>query len=95
VVLLTFSEVVRTRPVGLDRVCGRGMICGMADLTDDIETAGENPKKVLSDGMLTEEHGLKDLIAADKHLRHQAAETGVAAGKLPIQLFKFKPPGSV
>jgi hypothetical protein len=67
----------------------------MADLTDDIETAAENPKKVLSDGLLTEEHGLQDMIAADRYLRQQASAAATANGQLPIQLFKFKPPGTV
>ena len=67
----------------------------MADLTDDIETNAANPKKVLSDGLLTEEHGLQDMIAADRYLRQQASSAATTNGQLPIQLFKFKPPGAV
>lgn len=67
----------------------------MADLTDDIEELAANPKKIWTDGLLVEEHSLKDQIAADKYLRQQGASTDSAAGKLPIQLFKIKPPGSV
>jgi hypothetical protein len=67
----------------------------MADLTDEIETNAANPKKVLSDGLLTEEHGLQDMIAADRYLRQQASSAATTNGQLPLQLFKFKPPGTV
>lgn len=67
----------------------------MADLTDDIETNAAQPKKVLTDGLLTEEHSLKDQIEADRYLKQQQAADEIANGKLPIQMFVFKPPGSV
>lgn len=67
----------------------------MADLTPDIETAAAQPKVVSVDGLRTEEHSLQDQIAADKYLKEDAAADAIANGKLPVQLFKFKPPGAV
>lgn len=67
----------------------------MADLTDDIETSAAAPRKTMTDGLLSEDHSLPDQIAADKYLRSQTAAGELANGKLPIQMFVFKPPGSV
>lgn len=67
----------------------------MADLSSNIETNAGNPAEAEVDGLKAKQHSLKDQIAADKHLKSDDAVGELANGKLPIQLFKFKPPGSV
>lgn len=72
-----------------------GKIPRMAGITDSIETNAGNPLEVENDGFRAKQHSLKDQIAADKHLKGEANADQIASGKLPIGLFKFKPPGSV
>lgn len=66
----------------------------MADLSTEIKEIANNPRAIDTNGLKLEEHNLKDLIEADKYLRGRDAGTDQASGKLPIAMFKFKPPGS-
>jgi hypothetical protein len=66
----------------------------MADLATQISADSGQPKSITTDGLTTVEHSLPDQIAADKHLKQDLAGKATAAGKLPFQMFRFKPPGS-
>jgi len=67
----------------------------MAGITTDIETNAGLPRKAENDGLQAEQHSLTDQIAADKHLKGQDAADELSNGKLPLFMFKIKPPGSV
>lgn len=67
----------------------------MADLASQIETNSALPAEVENDGFRAKQHSLRDQIAADKHLKADENANQIDNGKLPIQLFKFKPPGSI
>lgn len=60
----------------------------MSDLSTEIETNAEGPKRVEVDGQTVEQHSLKDQIAADEYLRESTAAT---RDKLPIRLAKLRP----
>ena len=66
----------------------------MADLASQIETDSGQPKAISTDGLRTEEHSLPDQIAADRYLKEDAAAKELKNGKLPLQMFRFQPPGS-
>ena len=59
------------------------------------ETESAAPKSITTDGLTIQEHSLPDQIAADKYLKQDAQSKLVGSGKLPIHMFRFKPPGSV
>lgn len=63
----------------------------MADLSDEIETAASQPKRVTTDAGSVEQHSLPDLIAADKHLK---GEGGVDRPHLGLRFAKWRPPGA-
>lgn len=64
----------------------------MADLETRINTVAGEPAMARDDEGQMQQHNLRDLIEADKHLRRTAS-----AGRtgLPIRIGKFRPPGAV
>ena len=63
----------------------------MADNAANINTNGQNPKKVTSDGITVEQHSVKDQIEAD---RYEQASSAARSGP-GIRLRKFKHRGPV
>jgi len=63
----------------------------MPDLSEQIEDAAGNPKKVQSDAGSAESHSIPDLIAADRYL---AEKTAASRSTLPIRMLKIKPDGT-
>jgi len=61
-------------------------------LENAIEENATGPKKASGDAGSVEQHSLKDLIEADKHL---AAKKASAAKGLGIKLAKISPGGTV
>ena len=45
----------------------------MADLTPNIESNAQGPKRVTSDGTTVEQHSIKDQIEADRYNKSEAA----------------------
>lgn len=64
----------------------------MPDLSEQIEDAAGNPKKVQSDAGSAEAHPLPDLIAADRYLKSNDAQEQPHKG---IRFHKWRPPGAV
>lgn len=63
------------------------------DLENTIETVATQPKKVVGDAGVFEQHSLPDLIAADKHLAAKnAMNSSIGIG---IKMMRIKPPGTV
>ena len=60
----------------------------MPDLSDQIEDAAENPKKVDVDGTSVEAHSIPDLIEADKYL---AGKTGAGKAHRGLRITKLIP----
>ena len=54
----------------------------MADLSDTIKTNAAQPKKVVVDGQVVEQHSLPDQIAADRHTSTAAA---VAKSRITVR----------
>lgn len=52
---------------------------GMADLSEQIEAAADNPQAMSGDAGSITERSIADLIAADKYLAEKAAATGTNA----------------
>ena len=64
----------------------------MADLTNAIEQAAQQPETVSADGVTVTGVPLKDIIAADKYLKGTtAASSNPGRG---IRLSKIVPPGA-
>lgn len=63
----------------------------MADLSEQIEDAAGEPKRVTIDGQTAEGHPIKDLIEADRYL---AQRTAAGRTGLPFRLARFRPPGA-
>lgn len=64
----------------------------MADLSETIETAATKPQKASSPAGSVEMPPLPDVIAADKYLKGQTAQTKASRG---MRLSQIIPPGSV
>lgn len=64
----------------------------MADLSDQITDAAQNPKKAQGDMGSAESHPLPDLIAADRYLAGRSAATGPRRG---IRFTRLVPGGTV
>lgn len=63
----------------------------MADLTDQIEAAGEAPRSVQADGVSVTGHSLAELIEADRYLKSAEA---AASTKRGFNIAKFRPNGT-
>lgn len=61
------------------------------DLSQEIADAAAAPSRTTVDGVSTEEHNLKDLIAADEHLARKRASR---RGGLPFRTLKVTFPGT-
>ena len=65
----------------------------MPDTLDNaIETNAAGPRRASGDSGSVEQHGLKDQIAADKHLASKRAMQGKGLG---VKLAKISPGGTV
>jgi len=64
----------------------------MADLSSDIETNAQGPKRITIDGQSVTQHGLKDQIEADRYGKANTATRSAGRG---IQITKLSPPGAV
>jgi hypothetical protein len=64
----------------------------MPDLSDQIETAAQQPKSATTDAGTVSQHPLADIIAADEYLKANAAAESPKRG---FSLARFKPPGTV
>jgi len=73
--------------------CVAHKLCGMTDdLSDSVATSAAGPKRVQVAGMgESEEHSLRDQIAAAKFLTPTAIRRRVGAG---IKVTQMTPPGS-
>lgn len=63
----------------------------MADLSEQITSTAAAPKRTNVDGAEVEEHSLKDLVEADKHL---AAKQAAAKPHRALRFAKLSPPGT-
>ncbi len=66
-----------------------------ADSITNIETDAQLPAEAENDGINARQHKLTDRVAVQKYKDGQNAADELSNGKLPIQLFKVKAPGSV
>lgn len=68
----------------------------MPDLTNTIVEEAARPKRSESDGQVAEGHSLTELIAADKYLKGQAADTvtPVRSGWGRVRMAHAVPPGA-
>ena len=57
-----------------------------------IKENAEGPKKAEIDGMVVEQHSIRDQIFADQYLAGKSAMDGTGLG---IKFNKFKPPGAI
>lgn len=64
----------------------------MSDLSDDIAEVAAGPKQTNVDGTSTTEHGLGEMIEADRYLKERTAGS---RSRLPIRITRSKPPGTV
>ncbi len=64
----------------------------MADLSTEIETSAQEPKRMRVDGNEVEQHSLTDQIEADRYLASKAAASSAKRG---FTIAKFKPSGSI
>jgi hypothetical protein len=56
-----------------------------------LDAAASGPKRVATDGMEVEQHGLKDLIAADQYRRAKCATRKAHRG---LRFTRLVPPGT-
>lgn len=62
------------------------------DLSDEILDAAQKPAEASSPGFRARQHGLDELIKADKYLRSRNATASGIGNGLGIRMNKLKPP---
>lgn len=77
--------------IALLRVSEKPAYTAMAELEDTIEEAAQGPKRVAGDELTVDQHGLKDLIEADRYLANKQA---VKSTTRELLLTKMSPPGT-
>lgn len=58
----------------------------------DVETAANQPKQAMADGVSVTNHSLPDLIEAEKHV---AAKAAAAKAHRGLRFTKLVPPGTI
>lgn len=61
------------------------------DLSDSIQESAAAPQRIVVDGVVSEEHPLRDQIAADRYLAGLAATRSAKKG---FSIAKLSPPGT-
>ena len=65
-----------------------------SDSIPNIETDAQLPAEAENDGLKAKQHKLGDRVDLQKYKNSQNAADEIMNGKLPVMMFKFKPPGS-